>query len=73
MASVHDGETPAHDPLRLSVMVEAPTEAITEVLRKHDRVRQLFDHSWLHLFTLDEGRISARYRPGMAWSKSNRS
>jgi uncharacterized protein YbcC (UPF0753/DUF2309 family) len=71
--AVHDGETPAHDPLRLSVMVEAPTEAITEVLRKHDRVRQLFDHSWLHLFTLDEGRISARYRPGMAWSKSNRS
>lgn len=65
--TVHDGARPAHDPLRLSVLVEAPTEAITDILRRHDAVRQLFDNGWLHLFALKEGRIAARYRPGLAW------
>lgn len=69
--AVHDGKTLAHDPLRLSVMVEAPPEAITEVLRKHDAVRQLFDNGWLHLFALDGGKIKARYRPDLIWSNSN--
>ncbi|WP_343082450.1 DUF2309 domain-containing protein [Ostreiculturibacter nitratireducens] len=65
--TVHDGVAPAHDPLRLSVMVEAPAEAIAGVLRKHDTVRELFDHGWLHLFALRDGRVTARYRPGLIW------
>jgi hypothetical protein len=64
---VHDGERPAHDALRLSVLIEAPAEAIADVLRRHAGVRDLFDHGWLHLFTLDGGRIAARYRPGLVW------
>lgn len=67
--TVHDGERPAHDALRLSVMVEAPTDAIAEVLRKHDGVRELFDNGWLHLFALDEGRIAARYSPRLTWER----
>ncbi|MFN8831166.1 MAG: YbcC family protein [Labrys sp. (in: a-proteobacteria)] len=65
--TIHDGETGAHEPLRLSVMVEAPKEAIIEILRKHEGVRQLFDNGWLHLFALDGGRVAARYRPGLSW------
>lgn len=65
--AVHDGERLIHEPLRLSVLIEAPTTAITQVLRGHDAVRGLFDKGWLHLFTLSEGRIAARYRPGLAW------
>ena len=65
--TIHDGEASAHDPLRLSVMVEAPVDAMTEILRKHDGVRQLFDNGWLHLFALKEGRIAARYLPGLRW------
>ncbi|WP_136645336.1 YbcC family protein [Tabrizicola sp. YIM 78059] len=68
--TVHDGERPAHDALRLSVMIEAPTEAMTEVLRKHDAVRQLFDNGWLHLFALQNGRVAARYRPGLKWQEA---
>jgi uncharacterized protein YbcC (UPF0753/DUF2309 family) len=66
--SVHDGEAMAHQPLRLSVLVEAPEEAIADVLARHPEVRALFDHGWLHLFTLREGRISSRYRAGGSWS-----
>ncbi len=68
--AVHDGERLAHTPLRLSVLVEAPQAAIIDVLARHDGVRQLFDHRWLHLFALDEGRIAARYRPGLVWEGS---
>jgi len=65
--TVHDGDTPMHEPLRLSVMIEAPQEAITDVLARHGAVRELFDNGWLHLFALQGGRIAARYRPGPDW------
>ncbi|WP_366653790.1 DUF2309 domain-containing protein [Fodinicurvata sp. EGI_FJ10296] len=66
--AVHDGERLVHDPLRLSVMIEAPQSAIADVLDRHPDVQALFDNGWLHLFALKEGRIAARYRPGRAWS-----
>ncbi|WP_135506392.1 YbcC family protein [Roseovarius aestuariivivens] len=66
--SVHDGEKLMHDPLRLSVMIEAPREAITEVLKHHTEVRKLFDNGWLHLFTLKNGKVDARYGPGLVWA-----
>jgi uncharacterized protein YbcC (UPF0753/DUF2309 family) len=47
--SVHDGERLVHEPLRLSVCIEAPPEAITDVLRRHQDVRDLCDNRWLHL------------------------
>jgi uncharacterized protein YbcC (UPF0753/DUF2309 family) len=67
--AVHDGETLAHEPLRLSVLVEAPQEAITAVLLRHPGVKALFDNGWLHLFALESGRVSARYRAGAAWDE----
>ncbi len=66
--SVHDGEKLMHDPLRLSVLIEAPREAIIDVLKKHANVRELFDNRWLHLFVLDEeGRMAWRYAGNLAW------
>lgn len=51
--SVHDGERFAHDPLRLTVMVEAPREAITDILARHPQVKALFDNGWLHLLAME--------------------
>jgi len=65
--TLHDGDGPVHDALRLTVMVEAPIDAITAILAKHDGLRQLFDNGWLHLFALADGQITARYRPGLTW------
>ncbi|MDU8943452.1 DUF2309 domain-containing protein [Rhodophyticola sp. MJ-SS7] len=65
--AVHDGAALQHDPLRLSVMIEAPREAILDVLERHPEVRALFDNGWLHLFALQDGRVDARYRPGLTW------
>ena len=66
--SVHDGEDFVHEPLRLCVLVEAPREAITAILERHDSVRALFDNKWLHLFALDEaGRLAWRYGGNLGW------
>jgi uncharacterized protein YbcC (UPF0753/DUF2309 family) len=66
--AVHDGETLTHEPLRLSVMIEAPREEILKVLERHPGVRDLFDNGWLHLFVLKDGKFDARYRPGLDWA-----
>ena len=66
--SIHDGENYAHEPLRLSVCIEAPREAMTDILRRHDGVRALFDNRWLHLFALDEkGHMAWRYVGDLEW------
>jgi len=66
--SVHDGTDYVHDPLRLSVCVEAPSQAITDILEKHANVRALFDNNWLHLFTLDaDGKMAQRYVGDLEW------
>ncbi len=66
--SVHDGERFAHDPLRLSVCVEAPAKAVCDVLARHPQVKALFDNNWLHLVLLDEdGQMVHRYIGDLAW------
>lgn len=56
LQTVHDGERFVHEPLRLSVFIEAPPEQIDAILRKHAKVRELVENGWLHLFALtDEG------------------
>ena len=66
--SVHDGDQLVHEPLRLSVIVEAPQKAINDILARHDGVRALFDNRWLHLFRLDDaGQMTGRYVGGLEW------
>ncbi len=66
--SVHDGEDAVHEPLRLSICIEAPREAMTDILGRHAEVRALFDNRWLHLFAMDgEGRLAYRYAGDLKW------
>jgi hypothetical protein len=65
--SVHDGERFVHEPLRLSVFIEAPEEAMEGVIRRHGGVRELVDNGWVHLHSLSpEGKIR-RYRGLGRW------
>ena len=54
MQSLHDGKRWVHEPLRLSVFIEAPQEAIDGTIARHDLVRQLVENGWLHLFNIGE-------------------
>lgn len=70
--AIHDGERLAHDPLRLTVLIAAPQAAISDVLNRHPQVRALFDNGWLHLLTLENGLIGARYGHGGKWISDRR-
>lgn len=66
--SVHDGEKYQHDPVRLNVVIEAPIDAMNEVLAKHNNVKNLCDNQWIFLLAMDdEGKISHRYTGDLKW------
>lgn len=54
LQSVHDGTTWRHEPLRLSVCVAAPCEAIDRILAKNPQVADLVANEWIHLFALED-------------------
>jgi uncharacterized protein YbcC (UPF0753/DUF2309 family) len=68
MQSLHDGRRWIHEPLRLSVVLQAPETPIEEIIARHALVRQLLDNGWLHLFRWDDrdGSIHRRV-PGCGW------
>ncbi|NWG46913.1 MAG: DUF2309 domain-containing protein, partial [Alphaproteobacteria bacterium] len=69
LQSLHDGERFVHEPLRLTVLVEAPREAIGSIIGRHPTVRDLLDNGWLHLMVLDEDGVPAfRYAGGLDWT-----
>lgn len=66
--SVHDGVQFQHQPLRLSVIIEAPIEAMNMILKKHQGVRDLCDHQWIFLLAMnDTGQLSHRYTGNLQW------
>lgn len=65
--SVHDGSGWVHEPLRLSVFVEAPAPMIDSIIEKHAVVRQLVVHEWLHLFRIDPSDGAVYRRSQLAW------
>ena len=56
--SLHDGKRWIHDPVRLTVVIEAPQERIDAVLRKHQVLRHLVEHGWLHLWQWQDTQLS---------------
>lgn len=70
--SVHDGDHLAHEPLRLAVVIEAPVDAMTDVIARHTMVRDLLDNGWLSLSALgDDGTIQSVYAGGLVWEPAN--
>ncbi|MDE1954710.1 MAG: DUF2309 domain-containing protein [Betaproteobacteria bacterium] len=66
--SLHDGQHWMHEPLRLSVLIEAAQDAIEAALRRHARLRELADNGWLHLLRMDGRGGVWRRESGGAWS-----
>jgi uncharacterized protein YbcC (UPF0753/DUF2309 family) len=58
--SIHDGTRFVHEPIRLSAFIEAPLDAIENVVRTSELVRNLVENRWLHLFAIDDDGRSQR-------------
>lgn len=61
MQSIHDGKQWMHEPLRLSVYIDAPRDYIAKVVEEHEVVRQLIDNEWLYCFRWDRNGTIERY------------
>ena len=62
MQSIHDGEQWRHQPLRLSVYIAAPKQAIENVIAKHKTVRDLVENGWLFILQWSDDNSFARYQ-----------
>lgn len=68
--AVHDGENFQHEPVRLNVIIEAPLEAMNNILKKHLSVKDLCDNQWINLLAMnEEGKVSHRYEGDLEWNK----
>jgi uncharacterized protein YbcC (UPF0753/DUF2309 family) len=72
LQAVHDGDHYQHEPQRLQVVIEAPFEAMNDILKKHQSIRDLCDNGWIFLLAMDvNGQISHRYLGNLNWEKIN--
>lgn len=68
--AVHDGEKFQHEPIKLNVIIEAPMEAMNNILKKHKGVKDLCDNNWINLLTMNkEGKVDHRYAGNLKWEK----
>jgi uncharacterized protein len=62
-----------HQPLRLSVMIQAPLERVTDILTRNEHLKNLLDNEWIYLMvmdTLNENTI-VRYQKNLNWTAVN--
>ncbi len=65
MQSLHDGKEWRHQPVRLSVYIDAPTAAMSDIINRHEHVADLLNKDWLYLFQVDsEGDAIRQYVKG---------
>jgi len=61
-----------HQPLRLSVLINAPLSRIVEILTRNENLKTLLDNEWIYLIVMDpeDNNKIKTYQKGMLWSLS---
>lgn len=60
-----------HQPLRLSVLIQAPIARLTDILARNENLKNLLDNEWIHLMAIDplnENKIR-RYEGNLNWEE----
>lgn len=63
-------DKPYHQPLRLSTVVHAPVDRVTDVLADHEQVAELLDNDWLSLTVVDptQEHRAFHYEADLEWT-----
>lgn len=58
-----------HQPLRLSVLINAPLTRITEILERNNNLKELLDNEWIYLLVMDptQNNQVVKYEKSMRW------
>lgn len=66
-----DDERPFHQPLRLTAVIHAPLERVTEILREHEDVRELLENGWIGDLTVvdpEQDNEAFHYAGDLEWT-----
>ncbi len=68
LQTVRDGKKLFHEPLRLTVIIQAPIPRIREIIQRHTILQYFVNNQWIHLVALDppSGEFHL-YIPGGTW------
>ena len=63
-------DEPYHQPLRLSTVIHAPVDRVTDVIASHDHLADLLDNGWLSLTVVDpeQGHRAFHYDGDLTWT-----
>lgn len=64
LQSVHDGQHWMHQPQRLTVVVAASCQSITEIISKHPDLLALVNNGWLYLWQWQQGAAMKQWQQG---------
>lgn len=58
-----------HQPLRLSVIVQAPVQRVSEILLRNENLKMLLDNEWIYLMVMDPTKENQilKYSKSMNW------
>jgi uncharacterized protein YbcC (UPF0753/DUF2309 family) len=62
-----------HQPLRLSVLINAPLPRIIDILTRNENLKSLLDNEWIYLMVMDptDDNSIKTYQKGMQWTLSS--
>ena len=62
-----------HQPLRLSVIIQAPVKTVTQILDRNANLKMLLDNQWIYLMVMDptDSNNISTYQKGMRWKPTN--
>jgi len=60
-----------HEPLRLSVMIQAPITRVSEILTKNSHLKTLLDNEWIYLMVMEPNQNNEifKYNKGLQWEQ----
>ena len=66
-------DVPYHQPLRLSTVIHAPVEQVTDIIADHENVAQLLDNGWLSLTVVDptQDHTAFHYTGELSWNPAS--
>jgi uncharacterized protein YbcC (UPF0753/DUF2309 family) len=64
-----DDQQALHTPIRLSTIIHAPVDTVTDILDRNPELATLLDNNWLSLLVIDptQDDTTFRYQPGLEW------
>lgn len=65
--SVHSGKKWMHQPLRLSVFIAAPREAIENIIKNNADIKNLVENDWLYILQVDEPSMEVTIYQNKSW------